>query len=674
MNKNNKYNQFVTEVNKKILIYELVNKEGIKLTKKGKNFMGLCPFHKEKTPSFSVSPELNIAFCMSCHQGGKPVTFYHKLKNISISQAIEELAKKFNLLLPNNFINPNDYFYQILQDAHKYYMNKLDFILLKCENHPLQNYLLKERKLNYSLIKEFQLGYAEGKSNDLMNYLLEKNYSLKELKRLGLIRNKNIDFQKNNDSELFFDEVKEKYCDFFKNRLIFPLSDSQGRIVAFSGRLINLSENNSPKYLFNSETFLFKKSDLIYRIFEHKNNIQKKKEIILCEGFLDVISLFKIGKCNALAILGTQLTLKQIFLLKKLSVFNVLVAFDSDQAGQSSMQKISLALIKQKFKVKILFLPEGQDPDSYINMNINIKNYDDYYDLLLSEITQDYILYKIYELRKNKISDEKIKMNVLSLLKFYDNELQLYYVKKIYNKYKIYIDLEKNTISFEELNFKISNKKSQNIFSSRMSESKITKENLILIEQRKIQNKNINKNLIHILTNLFLSKEYLNFVRTDILQYNIDSYILEFIDIIQKYYDSKLNFDKKDDGINIDHFFEIYKDILYKLNNKIDIFQLLLDIKKNILFIQKGKIKNQEDLKTFYNSLKINHNIQKIKKIKKNIEKMEKKFFQAINENEKKTLLREWKFKTQELKNIELENKKFLEYIRFNVFNDNFNE
>ncbi|MFR0367937.1 DNA primase [Candidatus Phytoplasma palmae] len=681
MNKNNKYKQFISEVNKKILIYELVNKEGIQLIKKGKNFMGLCPFHKEKTPSFSVSPELNIAFCMSCRQGGKPITFYQKLKNISVSQAIEELTQKFNLSLPNNYINPNDYFYQILREAHNYYINKLDFILLKCENHPLQNYLLKERKLNYSLIKEFQLGYAEGTSNDLMDYLLSKQYSLTELKRLGLIREKNIDFQKNNNSELCPNNEKKKYCDFFKNRLIFPLRDEEGKIVAFSGRLINLSENINfkslndnarPKYLFNSETFLFKKSDLIYRIFEHKNNIKEKKEIILCEGFFDVISFFKIGQRNALAILGTQLSLKQIILLKKISVFNILIAFDGDQAGKSAMQKISFSLIREKFKVKILLLPEEKDPDSYINKNI--QNQNNHLETTLSEMSQDYILYKIYELRKNKIPDEKIKIHILSLLSFYNKELQLFYVKKIYNKYKIYIDFDQNTVSFEEINSKISNKSPKNIFSSRRFDSKITKENLLLIEQRKIQNKNINKNLIHILTDLFLSKEYLNYVRTDILQYNVDSYILEFIDIIQKYYDLKLNLNKEDEGINIDHFVETNNDILCQLNDKLDIYQLLLDIKKNILFIQKGKIKNQEDLKTFYNSLKINQNIQKIKKIKKNIEKIEKKISQEIDENEKKKLLKEWKFKTQELKNIESENKKFLEYIRINVFNKNFNE
>ncbi|MDV3167182.1 MAG: CHC2 zinc finger domain-containing protein [Vigna little leaf phytoplasma] len=262
---------FFKKINDKIPIYELVISCNIVLTKTGKNFMGLCPFHREKTPSFSVSPEKNLAICMACRKGGPPLKFYQQLKNISLEQAIIELTNKFNLPVPINLqnklfiINPLE---AILKETDQYYRNALEYILHEVETeHFVKKYLFDDRKLNFTLIKEFGLGYAHDHKQSLSEYLIKKKFKIQDLLDSGLVLKQ---------------EETEQYYDFFRNRLIFPLTNSKGVLVGFAGRLIqNSNKNKLNKYLFNKETFLFRKSNLLYRLSEHTLEIEKKKKKLL---------------------------------------------------------------------------------------------------------------------------------------------------------------------------------------------------------------------------------------------------------------------------------------------------------------------------------------------------------------------------------------------------------
>ncbi|KND62528.1 DNA primase, partial [Candidatus Phytoplasma phoenicium] len=317
MKTNNK--DFIKQFDQKIPIYELVISLNINLKKTGKNFMGLCPFHQEKNPSFSVSSEKNLAFCMSCRKGGPPLKFYRQFKNISEEQALKELAQQFNLFLPTKHQTVKQTpVEQILQETNKYFQAALKYILKTPHIiHPTKEYLLKERKLNNYLIEEFGLGYAHNHSNALTQYLLQKGFQTKDLLASGVVAKQ---------------EETDKYYDFFRHRLIFPLTNERGLLVGFAGRLIEKKGNISNKYLFNKENSLFRKGNLLYRLFEHTKQIKQHQEIILCEGFFDVISFYQVGFKNVVAVMGTDLNHQQIKLLKSLSR-QIIIAYDGDSAG-----------------------------------------------------------------------------------------------------------------------------------------------------------------------------------------------------------------------------------------------------------------------------------------------------------------------------------------------------
>lgn len=192
---NNVNNNLFEILNKSIPIYDLITKMGIVAKKQGKGFFALCPFHEEKTPSFSISTEKNIALCMSCRKGGSPVKFYSQLKDIPTSEAIQQLAKLFNINLPKQKLKPEDPLTSILKSANKFYQKALLFILDKKEfsEHPLLKYLFEERKLNKELIQEFGLGYSHKNSSALIKHLVGKlNYKYEDILKLGLISKKMI--------------------------------------------------------------------------------------------------------------------------------------------------------------------------------------------------------------------------------------------------------------------------------------------------------------------------------------------------------------------------------------------------------------------------------------------------------------------------------------------------
>ncbi|WCA22455.1 DNA primase [Candidatus Phytoplasma oryzae] len=656
MNKN-----VVREINQKISILELVVKCGINLKKTGKNFMALCPFHNEKTPSFSVSPEKNIALCMSCLKGGNPLKFYQEFKKISISDAIVELSQKFNLKISS--INKITYFnplYQILEDTHIYYRNSLksffrhdiqyDFIdnpkkyesidlkdiFRKGIEHPFLYSYLEERELNLKIIEEFQLGFADSHNNSLTEYLLEfQKYDLKKIIKLGLIKTKE-------------DISEQYYYDFFRNRIIFPLTNEQGKIVGFVGRSIQKDKQNKIKYLFNMETIFFKKSSLLYRFFEHYEFMKEKNEIILCEGFFDVIAFFKINKKNVVATMGTQLTKQQINLLKKITC-NILVAYDGDLAGKESALKVSQILNDNGFKVRIIFFPLNMDPDQYIHYHI--KNSLDFDDFIRNNV-EDFIFYTIEKKIKKKIIDNnKIEKEILNLLKHHNQLNQEYYQKEIYIRYQIYINLN-NLDFFYKKNF-VSN----NFFYIKQKINNSIKNNISAIE-------------VNIINDIFLNKEYIDFIKDDIIHYISNTFILDIIDKVKEYYDVYASNDELINGINIENFIKVYNIFLNKLSNYFSVYDLLLEIRQSFVFKKKKRIENKEDLKIFYFQLKINNIFQEIEEIKKKRDNIihEKNSLESslslLNKTQFKEFMNNIKLKDQKIQKKREEIEKIKEKIR----------
>jgi len=320
--------------------------EFLPLEKKGKNYFGLCPFHDDNNPSFSVTPEKNIAMCMTCRGGGRPINFYRQIKNISFNEAVHDLAGRLGIEVGTKLIkkDPNEKYYQIMEEAANFFA----FNLFSSKSGESSLNYLRNRKLNDDTIRNFKLGFAPQQKDSLYLMLRDKEYNVSDMIALGLVK------QANDGS----------YYDLFTNRLMFPITNNKGRVVGFSGR--TLDKNSNHKYVNSPETVVFKKGELLYNLYEATQSIKRLHHVILYEGFFDVINTSQVGFENTIATMGTALTLAQAKLIK--SVTNkVIIAFDGDNAGIEAAIKAVKPLEKVGVIVEILKIPDKLDPDDYIN-------------------------------------------------------------------------------------------------------------------------------------------------------------------------------------------------------------------------------------------------------------------------------------------------------------------
>lgn len=319
--------------------------EFIDLHRVGKNYMGLCPFHEEKTPSFSVSSEKNIAMCMGCGQGGRPLKFYRQIKNIPFHQAAIELAEKLGIEIEDSTqqTDSNEKFYKLLDDAVSFYKLNLTNSVSGLE---VIKYL-NNRKINNDSIEHFNIGYSPDQRDSLYQFLKSKNHNTSDMIEVGLIKSAD----------------DGTYYDFFRNRLMFPITNEFGKPVGFSAR--TLSSKEKTKYINSPDTTVFKKSLILYNLNEASLEVRRKNQLILFEGFFDVISAHQNGIKHGIATMGTALTNEQIRLMKGLTN-NILVAFDGDKAGINATLKITPNLLRNKMLVEVLNLPDKNDPDEFI--------------------------------------------------------------------------------------------------------------------------------------------------------------------------------------------------------------------------------------------------------------------------------------------------------------------
>jgi DNA primase len=325
--------------------------EYVQLRKRGKNYVGLCPFHNEKTPSFTVSDEKQIFHCFGCHTGGNIFKFLMEFKKISFVEAVQEVAE--HLGIPLEFQesgneeqqSEQEILYDINTEAAKYFLNNL---LNDEEGEGARNYL-QERSIKPQTIRAFGLGYTCKGWENFINFAKGKGIDLDKAFELGLIT-------KSKDG---------KYIDKLPGRLIFPIFSPNGRVIAFAGRKLNPEEKGA-KYINSPETLVYSKSRVLYGLSFAKDEIRRLNKAILVEGYMDLISLYQSGIKNVVAVSGTALTEEQVQLLSRYTK-DVVLLFDSDTAGiKASMRSIEI-LLKQDMEVKIVSLPEGEDPDSFVN-------------------------------------------------------------------------------------------------------------------------------------------------------------------------------------------------------------------------------------------------------------------------------------------------------------------
>lgn len=341
----------INEIKDKTDILDLVS-EYVKLEKRGRNYIGLCPFHDEKTPSFTVSEDKQICHCFGCKKGGNVFQFTQEIKDISFVEAVKELGDRVNVAVDIEATQSNSNvqiasddlqmieMHELIQEFYYYALTKT------VEGEKALTYLL-ERGFTAALIKERGIGFAPDSSHFCHDFLQKKGYDIELAYEAGLLSRNEENFS---------------YYDRFRNRIMFPLKNAQGRIVGYSGRTYTGQE---PKYLNSPETPIFQKRKLLYNLDKARKSIRKLDEIVLLEGFMDVIKSDTAGLKNVVATMGTQLSDEHITFIRKLTS-NITLMFDGDFAGSEATLKTGQHLLQQGLNVFVIQLPSGMDPDEYI--------------------------------------------------------------------------------------------------------------------------------------------------------------------------------------------------------------------------------------------------------------------------------------------------------------------
>ena len=404
-------------------IEEVVGDE-IELKKSGANYKGLCPFHPDTTPSFSVSPTKNICKCFVCGAGGNAIKFYSMYHKISYEEAVGELAKKYNVPIKayenKNFRQKeeNEKYYKIMEEAHNYYQENI----FENQGRIALEYLNK-RGVSPKVIRENQLGYALSEWSGLFDHLIKKGFQKDDIVELGLAKN-----------------GEKGIYDAFRNRIMFPIYSVSGRIIAFGGRTLE-SSKEIPKYINSPDTPIFKKGKNLYGIKDKGSILKKKNYSLLMEGYMDVLSAHSYGFDVALASLGTAFTYEQGELLKKYTN-NVIMSLDMDSAGQMATERTAFILKNLGFNIRVLKLENAKDPDEYLKTFGKeaflkcVKNSLEIFDFLYELYSKEYDLSNIMSKEKFIARFKEFFKNVESIL-----ERSLYL-----DKLAKYTNLDKNLL------------------------------------------------------------------------------------------------------------------------------------------------------------------------------------------------------------------------------------
>lgn len=388
-----------------------VIEEYLPLKKAGANYNTNCPFHKEKTPSFIVSPDKQMFHCFGCGESGDSISFLTKYKNYTFVEAAEYLARRAGIILEETSSSNNenkmltDKLYKINREAATYFYKNLRM-------YPHVVEYLAGRKIDANVIKKFGIGYASSEWDNLLKYLTGKGFNEKDILRAGLIIEK---------------KTKDNYYDRFRNRVMFPIFDIKNRIIGFGGRVL---DDSLPKYLNSPESSIFSKGYNLYGINLAKEAV-REKSFILVEGYMDVIKMHTYGYDTAVAALGTALTENQVKLMKKYSK-GFYLALDSDNAGQTAALKALNIFKKNNLEGRVIIIPGAKDPDEYLN-KFGKVNFDK-----LIENSLDYYSFLEFHYKE-----------------FYENSNKVEYINKFFdNIVNVSSEIEKELI-FEKLSSKV---------------------------------------------------------------------------------------------------------------------------------------------------------------------------------------------------------------------------
>ena len=375
--------------------------EYVKLEKRGQNYLGLCPFHNEKTPSFTVSPEKKIAHCFGCGKGGNIFQFVSLIENITYNQAIAKLGTRLGLDIESNDNKEASYDLNneldIMYYGHRLLADYYNYILLNTKEAEDSLKYLLDRGLSEDVIKHFNLGYAPRDNNIALNFFNSNKINLDLMVEAGLLG-------KNDNGD---------YYDVFKDRVMFPIKNNQNQVVAFSGRTMS-TDKSVPKYYNTHETKIFEKRTVLYNYSDARSFIAKENEVILCEGYMDVIKAHQNGMKNAVALMGTNIDnnkLKELLSLVK----KITLSLDNDEAGSKAQIEIGNRIIQTTDNVYKLKFSGAKDLDEFLTEK-NTKNPDFDVENYLRNNKEHFINYKIEYCKNDSKTNIELRIQ-------YKNEL-----------------------------------------------------------------------------------------------------------------------------------------------------------------------------------------------------------------------------------------------------------
>lgn len=477
--------EILDEIRNRLDITEIIS-EYVPLKPSGKGHKGLCPFHQEKTPSFMVDSEKQIFHCFGCGEGGNVFSFIMKIEKVNFPEAVKLLADKAGIQLPtarnqDNIINKDkEVILSLNEIADKYFQQNL----FKQNGKNAIKYLAN-RHFKKEIIKKYHIGYAIPGYDNLIKIFIQKKYKIQDVIKAGLA----VKSRKSNNT-----------IDYFRGRVIFPIMNLQGKIIAFGGRVL---DDSLPKYINSPETAVYSKGQHLYGLFQAKKSIRQKNQIIIMEGYTDVLMSHQYGVENAVGSLGTALTTRQIDLIRRYAD-EVIIAFDSDTAGKNATLR-SLNLIKKVgLKVRILSLPAESDP-----ADILLKKGKEYFDNLIKNALPliDYKLKVLMQQHNYKSSEGKIEIvkGLFEDLNNIESPLEINIeVKKIAEK----LGLEEEVILKDLNRFRRGNRTLPNLSAKNIVESTHINAEKILIGSMVNENKKIEKIFSEIGINDFKIKEH----------------------------------------------------------------------------------------------------------------------------------------------------------------------
>ncbi len=429
------------------------------LKKTGRNYSGLCPFHSEKTPSFTVSPEKQLYHCFGCGVGGNLYTFIMAIENLNFKEAVTLLAGRAGISLPERPLSPGERKVKVLKEEllliNEISMKFFSSVLFsKKYGMKALNYL-KSRGLKEESLNKFNIGYSPPSWEFLLRYLRNKGFSEVNMEKAGLIVPRSSG---------------SGYYDRFRDRILFPIFNQQNQVVGFGGRIM---EGSQPKYLNTPETPLYNKRKILYALNHSRFSIREKDEAIVFEGYMDVITAHQEGVGNCVASLGTSLTEEQAEVLRR-NTSNVVIAYDSDAAGEAASWRGMDILVSAGCRVKVAQMPRGMDPDDFIKKK-GIKAFEKE----IIEMSLPLIDYKLEKIQRDlgvldfNTPQEKILyiQKILPVLAELDNRVELdVYLQKVSSQIGVGLD----SLQLELKKFRGTKRKKQKNFGNAGPETAVT--------------------------------------------------------------------------------------------------------------------------------------------------------------------------------------------------------